>query len=113
VSRPRTGRPAQRWVGMSEPNTLDQARSALDRAHRAAMAMEGAELRRALEEARDALNGNGASHVQAAGAKVAQALADLDGGPLDEMERLLEQARADLGQAGSPGGSAAEKSTRS
>ncbi len=98
---------------MSETNPLDQARSALDRAHRAAMAMEGAELRRALEEARDALNGNGASHAQEAGAKIAQALADLDGGPLDEMERLLEQVRADLGHAGSAGVSAAEKSTRS
>lgn len=82
---------------MNETNPLDQARSALERAHRAAMTMEAAELRRALEEARDALNGNGAAGAHDAAAKVARALADLDGGPLDEMERLLEQARADLG----------------
>jgi len=93
---------------MSETNTLEQARSALTRAHRAAMAMEGAELRRALEEARDALDGNGAAGAKAASTKIARALADLDGGPLDEMERLLEQARADLAQAGSPGVSGAE-----
>jgi cellobiose-specific phosphotransferase system component IIA len=78
---------------------MDQARSALERAHRAAIAMDGGELRRALEEAREALDGNDAAGAGTAGAKIAQALADLDNGPLDEMERLLEQVRADLGGA--------------
>ena len=85
---------------MSDTTILDQARSALERAHRAAIAMDGGGLRRALEEARAALAGTpGEPQVQAAGDKVARALADLDGGPLDEMERLLEQARADLATA--------------
>lgn len=75
---------------------MDQARSALERAHRAAIAMDGGELRRSLEEARDVLGASDAAAAAAAGAKVAQALADLDDGPLDVMERLLEQARADL-----------------
>ena len=82
-----------------EPRTVDQARSALDRAHRAAIAMDGGELRRALEEARDILGGSDAPGAPVANTKVARALADLDGGPLDEMERLLEEARADLGTA--------------
>ena len=82
---------------MSDAQSIEQARSALERAHRAAIAMDGGELRRALEEARDLLK-DGAS-TEAASGKIAQALADLDGGPLDEMERLLEQARADLGPA--------------
>lgn len=84
---------------MSETSEVDQARSALERAHRAAIAMDGGELRRALEEARDRLRGSDAANVQQASAKVVQALDELDGGPLDEMERLLEQARADLGAA--------------
>ena len=76
---------------------VDQARSALERAHRAAIAMDGGELRRALEEARDVLGGSDAAGAPAASAKIVQALADLDNGPLDVMERLLEQARGDLG----------------
>ena len=84
---------------MSDTTAVDQARSALERAHRAAIAMDGAGLRRALEEARDALNSADAARTGKAGAKIARALADLDNGPLDEMERLLEEARADLGAA--------------
>lgn len=84
---------------MSE-TTLDQARVALERAHRAAIAMDGSALRRALEEVRDVLAAvPDDSQVQAAGDKVAQALGDLDGGALDHMERLLEQARTDLATA--------------
>ena len=72
----------------------EQARTALDRAHRAAIAMDGGELRRALEEARDALAGADAD----GGTRdiVARALTELDAGPLDEMERLVERARAEL-----------------
>ncbi|MBV9749983.1 MAG: hypothetical protein JO157_14330 [Acetobacteraceae bacterium] len=61
--------------------------------------MDGGELRRALEEAREILDGSETPGASAASAKVARALTDLDEGPLDEMERLLEQARADLGPA--------------
>ena len=84
---------------MSDISATDQARSALERAHRAAIAMNGGELRRALEEAREVLGNSDAAGAVTARAKVAQALADLDNGPLDVMERLLEQARGDLGPA--------------
>ena len=85
---------------MSDIPSLNEARSALERAHRAALAMDGSALRRALEEARERLGEIAEeSQVQAARDKVAQALADLDGGSLDEMERLLERARADLAGA--------------
>lgn len=66
---------------------------ALDRAHRAARDLNGGELRRALEEAREVLDGAG---VSGTAEKVAQALADLDEGPLDRAELLIEQARAEL-----------------
>ncbi len=92
-----SGTPPQ--VASSESGGADLARSALDRAHRAAIAMDGGELRRALEEAREILGASDAAGVSAANVKIAQALAALDEGPLDEMERLLEQARADLGHS--------------
>jgi cellobiose-specific phosphotransferase system component IIA len=79
---------------MDDARGAEQARSALERAHRAAIAMDGGELRRALEEARDALPGD-----ETAGSTrslVIKALGELDDGPLDEMERLVEQARAAL-----------------
>ena len=82
---------------MSDKQGAEQARSAMERAHRAAIAMDGGELRRALEEARDALAaGETAGQVRSL---VAKALEELDGGPLDEMERLIEQARAALSSA--------------
>lgn len=81
-----------------------EARTALDRAHRAALSLEGGELRRALEEARDLLAAGSqqpdvTEHVQAAADKVRRALADLDTGSLMEAERLVEQARLDLGRS--------------
>ena len=82
---------------MSDTGSAERARSALERAHRAAIAMDGGELRRALEEARDALtNGETAGRARS---MVVRALEELDGGPLDEMERLVEQARAALSGA--------------
>ena len=78
------------------------ARSALDRAHRAARNLQSGDLRRALEDARDALAA-AVSHpdptgsVRGAADGVGRALADLDGGPLDEAERLIEDARTALG----------------
>jgi hypothetical protein len=83
-------------------NTLrEQASAALDRAHLAAAAANGAELRRALEAAADALD---AAAAQAAGlsdsaAKVRAALTDLDRGALVELELLLEQARRSVAGA--------------
>ena len=56
--------------------------------------MDGGELRRALEDARDALaGGEAAGQVRPL---IVKALEELDSGPLDEMERLIEQARAAL-----------------
>ena len=79
---------------MSDIPGAEQARSALERAHRAAIDMDGGELRRALEDARDALtDGGAAGRVKPL---IMKALEELDGGPLDEMERHVEQARAAL-----------------
>lgn len=79
----------------TDPEALREAgRLALDRAHRAARDLDGGELRRALEEACDALAG--ASNADEIATKVKQALADLDEGPLDRAESLIEQARAEL-----------------
>ena len=82
---------------MSDRGGAEQARSALERAHQAAIAMDGGELRRALEEARDALAGGEVAGQ--ARSLVVKALEELDGGPLDEMERFIEQARAALSSA--------------
>lgn len=71
---------------------VEQARSALERAHRAAMGMESGELRRAMEEARDLLVGEN----DAAAARLGQAITMLEAGPLDRMELLIEEVRASL-----------------
>ena len=83
------------------------AKLALDRAHRCARSLEGGELRRALEDARDTLRALSAQPsatalAQVAGDKIAAALELFDGGPLDEAERLIEAARQDLSGAGTP-----------
>ena len=77
---------------MSDTPKLEEARTALERAHRAAIAMEGGDLRRALEEARDALKG---SHA-AASARLSEAIDMLDDGPLDRMETVIEEVRTSL-----------------
>jgi hypothetical protein len=75
----------------------EAARLALHRAHRAAADLDGGELRRALEEAHELLAAGSAE----AGVtdKVVRALALLETGPLDEAERLVEEARTELGEA--------------
>ena len=76
---------------MSE-SKVEQARSALERAHRAAIAMESGELRRALEEARNALAGEN----DGAAARLGGAIEMLDEGPLDRMEQVIEEVRGAL-----------------
>ncbi len=79
---------------------VETARLELDRAHRGAVAMDAGEMRRGLQLALKALQE--AAAAEAAGAlgalasKVAAALADLDGGPLTEMETLIESVRTSL-----------------
>ncbi len=75
-----------------EATKVEQARSALERAHRAAIAMESGELRRALVEARDLLQGENSG----AATKLGQAVAMLEAGPLDRMEQVIEEVRATL-----------------
>ena len=81
---------------------IETARLELDRAHLAAAAMAGGEVRRGLTLALAALRelasteaGGDASFMGAAG-KLAEALADLDNGQLADMERLIESARSEL-----------------
>ena len=79
-----------------EMKTLrDEAHEALDRAHLAAAAADGGKLRRALQDAADALDALPAPSAELAGAagKVRAALLDLDRGALVELETLLEEAR--------------------
>ena len=94
---------------MSDANPVEdpyaEAKLALDRAHRCAKSLEGGELRRALEDARDALRALSAlpsatALSQAAGDKIGAALGILDSGPLDEAEHLIEAARQDLSSTG-------------
>jgi hypothetical protein len=69
-------------------------RMVLDRAHAAAMSAKGTELRHALEEGRDLLQGP----MPEAAKKLSQALVDFDRGALVEMESLLECVRRSLPQ---------------
>jgi hypothetical protein len=69
------------------------ASAALDRAHLAAAAADGGKLRRALEDAAEALDG---TELRDAAYKVRAALADLEKGQLVELEILLEDARRSL-----------------
>lgn len=77
------------------PQPREAAIAALDRAHLAARDAIGAELRRALEEARDALQGT----TTAGANRLTKALADFDSGSLAELELLLESVRRELGSA--------------
>ncbi len=71
---------------------LETAKAELERAHRAALTMDGGEMRRALALAITALRDVGAESV----AKLEQALVDLDSGKLVEMESLVEAVRSEL-----------------
>ena len=72
---------------------IESAQTELDRAHRAAMNMDGAEMRRGLQVALTALQDAG-EHSLAA--RVETALADLDNGALSEMALIIEGVRTDL-----------------
>ena len=83
---------------------MEQAQLALDRVHRAALAANAGEIRRGLDLAVTALQEAGSAELgadtdQAIGAVRATleaARADLDGGALVEMEKLIETARSSL-----------------
>jgi hypothetical protein len=79
---------------------LETARLELDRAHRAAIVMEAAEVRRGLGLAQTALRDAAAepegSCYDSLAARVTTALADLDGGDLIEMAKIIEDVRRDL-----------------
>ena len=83
---------------------LEEAQLALDRAHRAAIAADGGELRRGLDLAVAALGSAGSAGLgtEAEGeigtvlATLQTARADLDSGALVEMEKLIETARGSL-----------------
>ena len=90
------------------PGLVHDVQDALDRAHAAALAMDGAALRRSLHTAAELLD-NAVAQVEgstgeAAGptglhdarAKIGAALQDLDEGKLAEMEPLIEAVRVYL-----------------
>ena len=93
-----------------QASLIETAKLELDRAHRAALALDAGELRRGLELARTALR-EGAQPVadtpepsvpptdQMARllAILDRALVDLDAGNLSEMGNLIESARSELG----------------
>jgi hypothetical protein len=76
---------------------IETARTELDRAHRAAIAMEAAEVRRGLSLAETALNdaaaGPDGELYRGLAARVAAAQADLAGGALAEMALIIEDVR--------------------
>ena len=83
---------------------LEEAQSALDRVHRAALAANAGEIRRGLDLAVTALQGAGSAGLGADAdqtigtvrATLEAARTDLDGGALVEMEKLIEAARSSL-----------------
>ena len=82
-----------------EDALIETARLELDRAHRAALAMEAGEVRRGLELALAALrtadsDGNGRYHGFVE--RIGTALADLDGGALIEMEQIIVAVRKEM-----------------
>ena len=88
---------------------IETAKLALDRAHRAARALDSGELRRGLELARDSLREGAVPLPETPEPAVPstdqmsrlitvldRALADLDAGKLAEMGNLIEAARKEL-----------------
>ena len=80
---------------------IETARAELDRAHRGALELDGAEMRRGLTLALEALQQAGRTD---AAAHVQTALSDLDTGALADMEAAIERMRTGL--AAEPGPSA-------
>ncbi len=78
---------------------IETARLELDRAHRAALAMEAGEVRRGLDLALAALQGasadGGEMYATLAG-QISTALADLDSGSLAEMAHIIEAVRKEI-----------------
>ncbi len=78
---------------------IETARLELDRAHRAAIAMQAGEVRRGLELAfaalREAAEG-GVEPYDALAGRIATALGDLDTGALTEMTQIIETARKQI-----------------
>jgi hypothetical protein len=92
-----------------QASLIETAKLELDRAHRAARALDAGELRRGLQLARDSLrqgtvpvDGTPEPDVPPAGemtrliAILDRALADLDTGHLAEVGKLIEDARKEL-----------------
>lgn len=88
---------------------IETAKSELERAHRAALALDGGEIRRGLQIAVESLRAALAPvpgeaepavppspSLKALIAGLEQALTDLDGGQLAEMGNLIEAARKQL-----------------
>jgi len=83
---------------------LEEAQSALERVHRAALAANAGEIRRGLDLAVTSLQGAGSAGLGADAdqvigtvrATLETARTDLDGGALVEMEKLIETARSSL-----------------
>ncbi len=86
--------------GHHEDALVETAQLELDRAHRGAAAMDAGEMRRGLQLAltalQEAAKADAGGPLGALAAKVAKALADLDGGSLTEMQSLIESVRTSL-----------------
>ena len=86
---------------------IEEARSALDAAHRAALAADAGGLRRSLATAETLLHdavqagleGEADADIAAVRDGIVKALADLEAGALVEMELLIETARTRLAKA--------------
>ena len=78
---------------------IETARLELDRAHRAAVAMEAGEVRRGLDLALAALQSastDGAERYGTLAGQISTALADLDSGSLAEMAHIIEAVRKEI-----------------
>ncbi len=78
---------------------IETARLELDRAHRAAVAMEAGEVRRGLDLALAALRGasaDGAQRYATLAGQISTALVDLDTGSLAEMAHIIEAVRKEI-----------------
>lgn len=81
-----------------QTSLIETARLELDRAHRAALAIEAGEVRRGLELALAALREAGQADGTLApyADQVAAALADLEAGKLAEMAHIIEAVRKEI-----------------
>ncbi len=78
---------------------LETARLELDRAHRAAIALEAGEVRRGLELALTAFRSAGEADSERyapLASQIETALTDLNAGSLADMERIIEAVRKEI-----------------